>query len=219
MTSGRPRLPRVRQRGTDPKKEQAWRGTGSAKSVRAQVQKAYAQRVLPPQNPQTLRRLRSGAKTRRFRCAGAQQKAKGGGREKCAEMWLQRTSRSQNLRHCARSIAIHSRSSRAASCVVTTKTHDTSVPPARSAPCMPRMQSCDCGIRFPSDLQIVRASPGGGAAAADASPSAHHPRGLSPPVRDSSRLVVPPHHPHPTLVQNSDWAGLLQGRTQEPLGP
>lgn len=175
MTSGRPRLPRVRQRGTDPKKEQAWRRTGSAKSVRAQVQKAYAQRVLPPQNPQTLRRLRSGAKTRRFRCAGAQQKAKRGsgvGGEKCAEMWLQRTSRSQNLRHCARSIAIHSRSSRAASCVVTTKTHDTSVPPARCAPCMPRMQSCDCGIRFPSDLQIVRASPGGGGGV-----SAHHPPG------------------------------------------
>lgn len=111
--------------GTGPKKHQAWRGTGSAMSVHAapsQVRNTYAQRVFPPpplpQKPQTLRRLRSGAKTRRFRCAEAQHKAERGKKQR--EMWPQRTSRGQNVRHCARSMAIHSRSSRAAPCVVTT---------------------------------------------------------------------------------------------------
>lgn len=79
--------------GRDAKKYQAWRGTGSARSVHAapaQVQKTYAQRVLPPRNPQT---LRSGAKTRGFRCAGAQQKAKRGKKRR----------RRKNVQKCGRS--------------------------------------------------------------------------------------------------------------------
>lgn len=156
------------------------------------------------QNPQTLRRLRRKDAQVQVRRSAAKSK-EGEKKERRAEMWLQRTSRSQNVRHCARSIATHSRSSRAASCVVTTQIHDTLVSPARATPRMPRMQTCDCGKRFPSDLLIVRASPGGGwrgaaaAAAADASPSAHHLQGLSPPARDWPALVSA------SLVQDPDW--------------
>lgn len=72
--------------GTDPKKEEAWRGARSAGSVRAQVQKTYAQKTRKPSagSAQAQRRAGSGAQKRNAK--EEKKKRGGGGENKCAEM-------------------------------------------------------------------------------------------------------------------------------------
>lgn len=126
MTSRRLRLPRVRQRERILKNNGhgGGRGTQRASTLRPLRCRRHTRSASSPRR--TRKHSADSAQAQRRAGSGAQKRNK---KKKKREMWLQRTSRSQNLRHCARSIAISSRSSRAASRVVTTYIHDTLVPP------------------------------------------------------------------------------------------